>query len=102
MILRDHLALERTALANERTLLSYGRTALAMIISGASGIHFLEGPAFQLVGGLLIASGLVVLGIGVRQHRSYRGRIEYIRVAARARRQLGKGTVALWGDSVEC
>jgi putative membrane protein len=79
MILRDHLALERTALANERTLLSYGRTALAMIISGASGMHFLDGMAFQLGGGTLIASGLAVLGIGVRQHRAYRGRIEYIR-----------------------
>jgi hypothetical protein len=50
-----------------------------MIISGASGIHFFDGLAFQLVGGALIVSGLVVLAVGIRQHRAYRGRIEYIR-----------------------
>ncbi len=33
LILRDHLALERTRLANERTLLTYIRSALYLIIA---------------------------------------------------------------------
>ena len=34
LILRDHLALVRTRLANERTLLSYIRSALYLLIGG--------------------------------------------------------------------
>jgi len=36
MILRDHLAYDRTVLANERTLLSYLRTAIALLAAGAT------------------------------------------------------------------
>lgn len=34
LILRDHLALERTRLSNERTLLSYIRSSLYLLIGG--------------------------------------------------------------------
>ncbi|HQZ43477.1 MAG TPA: DUF202 domain-containing protein, partial [Flavobacteriales bacterium] len=34
LILRDHLALVRTRLANERTLLSYIRSALYLLLGG--------------------------------------------------------------------
>lgn len=34
LILRDHLALERTRLANERTLMAYIRSSLYLIIGG--------------------------------------------------------------------
>lgn len=34
LILRDHLALERTKLANERTLFSYIRTSLYLLTAG--------------------------------------------------------------------
>jgi len=34
IILRDHLAMERTKLANERTLLSYLRSALYLFLGG--------------------------------------------------------------------
>lgn len=36
IILRDHLALERTKLANERTLLSYLRTSLYLFLGGSA------------------------------------------------------------------
>lgn len=44
MILRDHLALQRTKLANERTLLTYIRSALYLIIAG---IAFLNVKEFE-------------------------------------------------------
>lgn len=36
IILRDHLALERTKLANERTLLSYLRASLYLFLGGSA------------------------------------------------------------------
>ena len=38
LILRDHLALERTKLANERTLFAYIRMALYLLTVGIAGI----------------------------------------------------------------
>ena len=35
LILRDHLAIDRTVLANERTFLAYCRPALPLILTGA-------------------------------------------------------------------
>ena len=40
--LTDHLAIDRTILANERTLLAYLRTALGLVVIGATFLHFLE------------------------------------------------------------
>jgi len=40
LILRDHLAADRTILANERTFLAYIRTALTLFVAGLSFIHF--------------------------------------------------------------
>jgi putative membrane protein len=59
LVVRDLLAVDRTELANERTLLSWVRTALALIISGATCLHFIDGPRAEL-GGV----GLIVLGLG--------------------------------------
>ena len=36
MILRDHLAYDRTVLANERTFLSYMRTSIALFAAGGT------------------------------------------------------------------
>ncbi|PVX50703.1 putative membrane protein [Balneicella halophila] len=44
IILRDHLALERTKLANERTLLTYIRSSIYLIIAG---IAFLNVKEFE-------------------------------------------------------
>ena len=59
LVVPDLLAVDRTELANERTLLSWVRTALALVLSGASCIHFIEGTPAKL-GGV----GLIVLGFG--------------------------------------
>ena len=78
MILRDHLAVDRTSLANERTFLAYMRTALACVIGGASGLHFLTGSLSDLFGGSLIAAGLVATAYGTYRYRWYKRRIDMV------------------------
>ena len=66
MILRDHLAYDRTVLANERTMLSYARTAIALLASGGTLVKLFtdEQPMVVLGIALLILGGLVaVVGI---------------------------------------
>lgn len=65
LTLNDHLAIDRTVLANERTLLAYGRTALAMLIIGGSAIKFFQsawmlalGIPFLIGAGAVTAAGL--------------------------------------------
>ena len=57
-------------LANERTVLAYGRTALAVVIAGVSGAHFLPGNVFEVVGYGLAAGGLLLLLWGVHRYRA--------------------------------
>jgi putative membrane protein len=71
LILRDHLAIDRTALANERTLLAYIRTALAISIAGASLIHFFDSALTTILGIALIPIGVITLLIGIFRHRKY-------------------------------
>ncbi|MGC9779924.1 MAG: DUF202 domain-containing protein [Candidatus Heimdallarchaeota archaeon] len=64
MIMRDHLAADRTALANERTLLSYIRTALALVAGGFGLIKFVEEQAFIILGWILVPIGVAILVFG--------------------------------------
>src|SRR3954462_9611022 len=65
LILRDHLALDRTRLANERTLLSYVRTALMLFGAGATAVKFVGvNPGVIVTGWVFMASGLIVGLIG--------------------------------------
>jgi putative membrane protein len=59
LILRDHLALDRTRLANERTLLAYLRTALMLLVAGASAVKFV-GKSHDV-----IITGWVFIGLAV-------------------------------------
>lgn len=64
--LRDLLALERTRLANERTFLAYVRTALSLFAGGAVLIQFFAAkPTYVTLAWILIASGAMVLLVGV-------------------------------------
>ena len=72
LILRDHLAIDRTVLANERTFLAYVRTTLALLAAGASFVQFFKLLWMDVVGSLLIASGLVLVSIGFRRFLSFR------------------------------
>ena len=65
LILRDHLALDRTRLANERTLLAYIRTALMLMVAGATAVKFVaEDPRAVVTGWLFIGVGLFVATFG--------------------------------------
>jgi len=68
MILRDHLAAERTQMANERTLLAYIRTALTLFIAGVSFIQFFGSMVIVYLGWIFIPLGIIVAIIGSRRY----------------------------------
>lgn len=61
LILRDHLAIDRTVLSNESTFLAYIRTSLAVIAAGGTLIHFFSENYIDLLGVLLVISGIFIL-----------------------------------------
>ena len=76
MILRDHLAFDRTVLANERTLLAYARTAIALYIAGGTLLKLLRAEvAMLLLGSMLIVLGTVLLGFGAWRYSEVRRHI---------------------------
>lgn len=79
LILRDHLAVDRTILANERTFLAYIRTALYLIAAGATFIHIFEEVAVVAVGWLFLPSGILMLIIGIRRYRRMKEVIDAVR-----------------------
>ncbi len=64
-LVREHLALERTKLANERTLLSYIRASLYLLIGGLALIQVKEYPNLHWLGyaALFICVMFVFIGI---------------------------------------
>ena len=82
LTLSDHLAIDRTILANERTILAYGRTALAMFIIGGSAIKFFSPLAAVLIGIPFIGGGIVVMLWGWMRYNRTR---QYLSVALEQR-----------------
>ena len=69
LILRDHLAIDRTILSNESTFLAYIRTSLAVTAAGATLIHFFREAYVDLLGGFLVASGVFIFFWGYRRFK---------------------------------
>ena len=65
LILRDHLAVDRTALANERTFLAYIRTALTLTVAGISFIKFFGSLLIAIVGWSFVVASVPVMGFGI-------------------------------------
>lgn len=65
IILRDHLALERTKLANERTLLSYLRTSLYLFLGGLALLEMAEIVKVRTLGFVSILLSIIFLLIGI-------------------------------------
>ncbi|MBN1510987.1 MAG: DUF202 domain-containing protein [Phycisphaerae bacterium] len=84
LTLNDHLAIDRTVMANERTLLAYGRSALALVVVGGTCIKFFAAPWIQVVGGVVMAAGVLLAGWG--WHRYSRAKR---RLAAALEREAG-------------
>ncbi|MEN8254901.1 MAG: DUF202 domain-containing protein [Verrucomicrobiota bacterium] len=76
MILRDHLAYDRTVLANERTLLSYLRTAIALLAAGGTLVKiFPEEKTMVQLGTVLLVVGGVAAIIGIWRFVAVKRRI---------------------------
>lgn len=63
--LREHLALERTKLANERTLLAYIRASLYLLVGGIALLQLKEYPRLHWIGyaSLVICVLFIIIGI---------------------------------------
>lgn len=78
LILRDELAIDRTLLANERTLLAYLRSAVALIIAGASIMHFANQRWFWAVGIACIPTGIIAGVVGILRYRKMNNSIAFV------------------------
>jgi putative membrane protein len=65
LILRDHLALERTRLANERTFMAYIRSALYLVIGGLALLQLKDAGDLEWVGIVALALAAIFTIIGV-------------------------------------
>ncbi len=63
IILRDHLSVERTKLANERTLLSYIRTSLYLILGGIAFLGMEDLNELKGLGYFSLALSIVILSL---------------------------------------
>lgn len=79
LILRDELAIDRTLLANERTLLAYLRSAVALVIAGASIMHFARQEWFHMLGILCLPTGVLTATIGIIRFRRMNSAIASVR-----------------------
>ena len=79
LILRDHLAADRTILANERTFLAYIRTALTLFVAGLSFVHFKEifnldavifsSRLIEIIGIIFIFLGIATFFVGLFRYK---------------------------------
>lgn len=77
MILRDHLAMERTKLANERTLLSYVRSSLYLLLGGI-GLVGIKQNLFEdlkVVGLVAIGLSVLFLAVGIIRYIQLKGHL---------------------------
>ncbi len=65
IILRDHLALERTKLANERTLFSYIRTSLYLLTVGVGIFEVKSIIHLRWLGCICLILSLIILAVGI-------------------------------------
>ncbi len=84
MILRDWLALDRTVLANKRTFLAFGRTSIALFALGLAFVKLIKHPFFELTGGALIAAGIVIFFVGLREFLANQRRFKKLMEKERA------------------
>ena len=81
MILRDHLAVDRTIMANERSLLSYARTMLASVAGGITIIKLFGADSdMKILGIVLISFGIVSLIVGIYRYRIYSAKLGNVKI----------------------
>lgn len=68
LIFRDHLALERTKLANVRTLFSYIRTSLYLLTAGTGILQIKSIARLYLLAWICIIAGIILFVLGLTQY----------------------------------
>jgi putative membrane protein len=76
LILRDHLALERTRLANERTFMAYIRSALYLVIGGLALIQLEGHGELEWVGITALALSGIFGAIGMVRFYTLRRQLD--------------------------
>lgn len=76
IILRDHLAMERTKLANERTLLSYIRSSLYLMVGGLAILGMKDFEEIRYVGYFSLVLSVIILIIGVTRFVQLKGHLK--------------------------
>ena len=79
MILRDHLAADRTIMSNERTFLSYIRTALSLFVVGATFIKFFENFYIAIIGWIFMPLAGLALIYGFVRYRNMKEDISSVK-----------------------
>lgn len=64
IILRDHLSMERTKLANERTLLSYLRTSLYLLLGGVALLGLKDFQDLKFLGYIALSLSALLIIVG--------------------------------------
>jgi putative membrane protein len=82
LTLRDHLALDRTTLANERTFLAYIRTALALFVIGVTFLHFLADGIYSVAAYAFMGLGILVFLVGTIQFLRVKRRLDDVQAMA--------------------
>lgn len=67
-LIREHLALERTKLANERTLLSYIRASLYLLLGGLALLQIKTYTEMRWIGYLSLFISAVFITIGISRY----------------------------------
>ena len=82
LILRDHLAADRTILANERTFLAYIRTALTLFVAGLSFVHLKEifsSSIVEVIGIIFILIGIATFFVGLFRYNRMKALIRKVK-----------------------
>lgn len=67
-LIREHLALERTKLANERTLLSYIRASLYLLIGGLALLQVEDHPNLYWIGYVALFICVLFIFVGITRY----------------------------------
>ena len=79
MILRDHLAADRTTLANQSAFLAYIRTALTLFVAGVTFVKFFEISVVEIIGWVFIPVSVLTFWLGLYRYNRLRIDLEKLR-----------------------
>ena len=75
LILRDHLAIDRTMLSAENTFLSYVRTSLTVLAAGVTLIHFSSNVFVKIIGVLISSVSIFLFTFGLKRTSKLKNKI---------------------------